>query len=278
MSTLADLTDERMAHARDQLHWAVQVLGATCDAALERRADDSQSALLPGTVLGNAALADAITTEALPSGHRLALDPAGHRLLVVAPGVGIESDFVLAGRSLEDALGWVHARLPDLDRPPSPRDYELPDHAYGTGGAYDDADAEAIAAMCHAIRHAFELLGSIVTVHGAATALRLWPHHFDLGSILLLSPEGNPASDPCVGIGYSFGDATLTRPYFYANPYGIERRDPLPALPAGEWTTAWYGAVLECRTLDTEAAEEAVREMTARVLTFVRAAVGGTQP
>ena len=39
-----------------------------------------------------------------------------------------------------------------------------------------------------------------------------------------------------MGFGWSPGDTTYDQPYFYINPYGIDRPDSLPSLPSGSWS------------------------------------------
>ena len=69
--------------------------------------------------------------------------------------------------------------------------------------------------------------------------LRVWPHHFDLGFWSPTEAEGKS-----VGGGFTLGDQYYGLPYFYINPYGIDKPESLPQLAHGEWTDHWFGAVL----------------------------------
>jgi hypothetical protein len=76
-----------------------------------------------------------------------------------------------------------------------------------------------------------------------AAPVRVWPHHFDVGSVLPLG-SGRGEDAPSLGIGLSPGDDGVAEPYFYITTWPA--RDALPELPAGgHWhREGWTGAVL----------------------------------
>ncbi len=75
--------------------------------------------------------------------------------------------------------------------------------------------------------------------------MRVWPHHFDVGSVLPLgAQQGEDA--PSIGIGLSPGDEGIAEPYFYSTLWPAPDTESLPPLPAGgRWNRdGWTGAVL----------------------------------
>jgi hypothetical protein len=71
----------------------------------------------------------------------------------------------------------------------------------------------------------------------------VWPHHFDLASLVTLSGSGEHATT--IGLGFSPGDAGIDEPYFYVTPWPAPEAATLPALTIGRWNTeGWTGAVL----------------------------------
>jgi hypothetical protein len=183
MGTIRGVDAPRFAAARDQLHWASQILAAACDTGIEKRPDDSQSSLALDDRTG------LWTTEAFPSGRLIGLDMGAARVCVVCED-GPSASLELHGRTLESALDWVVNATPDLDGARiSVRDYDLPEHPFGAGAAFDASDAEALEAVSEAMGDAFRQLDDYhYPDPEAETPLLLWPHHFDLGKILLLRP------------------------------------------------------------------------------------------
>jgi len=257
---------DRFQSARDQLHWATQALAAACDAGIHRRPDDSQSSL--------AFHDDSVAwrTDPFPSGRRLAIDFAAARIDAIDAHGAATSALALPGKTLRDAMDWAAASVPDLDGETiEPRDYDMPTHPFGDGAAFDGADAEVRAVISAYLAASAGILEQAIADHGPATDLLLWPHHFDIGAILLLKEGADPSKDPCVGIGSTAGDGSIDEPYKYANPYGVDRPADLPAPRAGSWTDSWFGAVLRVSECEGATIGDSTRAMIADVTAFVRA-------
>ena len=195
---------------RIQLHWASQLLSAAADAKLDKAEDDSHSNLdwdsASSSMVGRAGCSIDVNQFKLMHGA---------------------AEYPLQGQSLEAARHWLSESLSsDL----SFRDYDMPDHPVSSGAAFS-VETEQLNSISEWLAFAKKSLEP----YGA---LRIWPHHFDLGF-------WNPGDDgKSVGGGFSLGDSNVVQPYFYLNPYGIERPDALPNLAAGHWTGHWFGAVL----------------------------------
>ena len=78
--------------------------------------------------------------------------------------------------------------------------------------------------------------------------MRCWPHHFDIATLIEVSPKQT------VGVGMEPGDVYYNEPYFYVN------MSPSPAVDApraalsggGAWHThEWIGAVLPATRIGT---------------------------
>jgi hypothetical protein len=70
---------------------------------------------------------------------------------------------------------------------------------------------------------------------GAASAVRCWPHHFDIATLWTLG-DGDAETAPSVGIGMSPGDSHYPLPYFYVSPWPRPAPEQLPPLPVpGHW-------------------------------------------
>jgi hypothetical protein len=95
----------------------------------------------------------------------------------------------------------------------------------------------------HPIANADALLRAVAATEPGAGAVRCWPHHFDIATLLDEGTVGGVRHT--MGIGLSPGDAYYPEPYFYVGPHPYPRIDALPALGAGHWRRAgWVGAAL----------------------------------
>ncbi len=224
---------------RLQVHWATQTLSAVADARLPKAADDSHSnlgyeAALPGLV-------GRLSPDGQQFGLRLS-DPA----LVKRDVRGEVIDAMpLDRRTLEGAFAWINAQAGEGPEARA-RDYDMPAHPVMTGTPFQFADQTSLGAIDAWCDLAQTTLTPCADAHPNTGEVRLWPHHLDFGTLVLLNEGDDPSRAPCVGIGMSLGDGTYDQPYFYVNPYGLDPApDSLPDLPhGGFWTEHWTGGVL----------------------------------
>lgn len=209
---MLEINPETFADTRTQLHWASQLLSAAADAKLDKASDDSHSNLgwnaATSSLEGRAGVNLNVKTLALQIG---------------------DQSLSLSGTSLQESATWLGQQLGvELKF----RDYEMPEHAVGKDGqpfAPSTTDLDSISEW-------FSFGADALAGNGE---LRVWPHHFDLGFWTQTEVEGKS-----VGGGFTLGDHYYGDPYFYINPYGIDKPDSLPDLAHGTWTEHWFGAVL----------------------------------
>jgi len=245
-----------LADARVELHWAAQIVAAVGRALIAAAPDDSQTSLewleAERSFLGGAT----------PRGLRLGLRPADLTLVVHdsqdrngAP----RRELPLAGRTLDEARGWAAEAFGALATVVPP--YVMPPHPVARGGTFTGDDREALAELERWYASANRLLCEVrrTPSHAPVQAapVRCWPHHFDIATLLELSP-GASGETRTIGVGLSPGDASYAEPYFYVTPWPYpQRRDgsDLPRLPAGAlWhQTGWFGAVLTATAIFAEA-------------------------
>lgn len=130
---------------------------------------------------------------------------------------------------------------------------------------YNPTDAEKYFAALVNIDQIFKKHRA--TLSGEVGPVQLWPHGFDLsfewfGSrVVEYEEDGELTSYPSqLNLGFSPGEASHPKPYFYSNPWPFEREFLLDqALPKGaRWFTgSWQGSLLPYEELvgDDQAAE-----------------------
>jgi hypothetical protein len=76
------------------------------------------------------------------------------------------------------------------------------------------------------------------------TIVHIWPHHFDMATLLYLPGHGESMT---IGIGLSPGDMNYAEPYWYVPPYPYPQVARFPELDGhGMWHTQdWVRAILE---------------------------------
>lgn len=239
MQNPTTLTDSRI-----QLHYAIQFMAATGMALLEPQPDGSQmtldwSADLKGFV-----------GQRISGVHPcyLTLEPVSLTSLILDVQQQEIASLPLIGKTMDAALDWHNAELTklgiDTDKvaflsyPDDFPDQPLAHSAQFESG--DEAGRKTLAAYFAVTR---PLLQSIVTNQAGASPIHIWPHHFDLATLITLAREGEAAQT--IGVGFSPGDGSYDQPYWYVTPWPYPDKAALPSLAAGMWhTEGWIGAIL----------------------------------
>jgi hypothetical protein len=237
-----------LAGARNLAHHAAQWPTAAARANLAAEADDGHTSLAWDDGLG------ALLSRPIPgrAGElRIGVRVAGLQLIAIRDGTAA-AQFALDGETEAVAGDWVDAQLRASGLAPASGvvlPYAVADHPVTRGERYDvQREARGLAelgrwfgaghAMLAAVRSA------LVDVRPGAGPVRVWPHHFDVATLVRLE-EGDPEHARSIGIGLSPGDAFYAQPYAYVSPYPPLSAADLPRLPRpGHWHThGFVGAV-----------------------------------
>jgi len=286
----------RLIEARLQLHHAAQPAAAVGKLLLPHQEDFGEQSFR-WSAAGRCLVQGAVTLGSAATPFRAALRPAPPALLLLDAGGGVLYELPLAGRTLGETYDWLAARLAgllgtrllgELERPAG-----LPAHPLADGARFDATDADAFAELARLFANADRALAAWAATWPGASAVRCWPHHFDIATLAphapaspapeALGPESpapapgsraNPAAAEearTVSAGMVPGDSGRAEPYFYVTPWPHPEAAEWPPLPGGaSWNMdGWLGAALEApRFMDPgEAAGQA-----AAVETFLRSA------
>lgn len=234
--------NEDLTLARILCHRACQWPSRAARANLPSRADDSHASLrwwcsrdgslegLFSLPLNDGRAQDAETGDHSPLCVGFRFDRAS---LVLLAGETLFAELNLASASEAQAGLWLDGRLQAAGLQPASEaamPYELAPGSAGYG-AFPGL-AEALGQLGAAYGRTADALNQLVGTFGhqavAAPVVRCWPHHFDLAVLFVLEP-GDPETARAIGVGFSPGDETLTRPYFYCTPWPVP--EPLPTAP-----------------------------------------------
>ena len=231
--------------ARLELHWGTQLVSAAGTSLLAPEPDFSHTNaawdkgldLLAGRSVGAKALRAGLVFEALE--------------LVLLDSQRERASLRLAGHTLDDGRRWLAHQLEVASDAIAFPTHDLPSHAVGEGGLFSEAHAEERRELAAWFANAARLLEALVADEATASAVRCWPHHFDLASLIALD-RGVAAEDArSIGVGFSPGDSSYGEPYFYVTPWPYPETDRLPSLEEGaRWhIEGWTGAVLTADAL-----------------------------
>ena len=264
---LGAVAPTQLAATRETLHHAAQLLALASVSFIPAEADDSHTSM---TWLA----ADGVLATqpiAAPAPLRIALRVRDLTLLTIDAASGSEqATLELVGATRADALAWIAARMRDAGLEPSQLrltlHFTIGPHATDTGAPFE-ADYRHLEELAHWYGDASSFLEGYRTGVAGAGAVRCWPHHFDMATLVRLPDAGRLAT---IGIGLSPGDEESGEPYFYVGPYPSPTITP-PPLFIGAWhTTSWWGAALGAGAIVAVAEPEAQRALVSR---FVHEAV-----
>lgn len=249
--TLGAVDPRLLTDARLQMHWAAQTVSAIGKMLGEPHIDSRQQSfqwLEDVRCLAQAPVAG--RTRFRPA---LRFDPP--TLAFLDESGQSPHEFSLHGRTLEEAYLWVRETAEELYGAALPGGLErgdaLPDHPVAAGAPFEARARAPFAELERYFGGANRVLVGIAARQPEASAVRCWPHHFDIATLLPLDPPGRPGTARSIGLGLSPGDASFAEPYFYVTPWPFPEKPVLPNLPVGGlWhREGWFGAVLLAESL-----------------------------
>lgn len=242
------LDPNTLGPTRQTAHWASQLVAAVGTTLLPAQDDFSHTNLGWESSLG------ALTGRTVDEHRtRAGLVLAGATLVIVRGEDDIVARVPLPGRTLASGLGWLRESLdrtldrevPELQRP----EHEMPADPVADGGSFPISNIAALREIGRWISDFHDVLTTLAAGQTGASEVRLWPHHFDLATRVVLDAEADPEDAKSVNLGLSLGDDARPQPYGYIGPW--PKPEPgtveLPTLDHGEWDhwpDGFFGATL----------------------------------
>jgi hypothetical protein len=211
-----------------ELHHGLQAAAGVGRTLLPPKADDSHTSFSWSEKHG------ALVQDCVDGKFRAGLRMRDLALLLIDANNQVIAEYCLRGKMLDDGFRFYEERVGQMiARPAEP----LPEHPVAMG-AYFSAMDEMLCSIATMYGDAAAILEHLRAKHPTASPVRLWPHHFDIATLIAL-PENRS-----IGVGFLGGDENISEPYWYvyASP---STEKTLPPLPVGRWYNgAWKGAVL----------------------------------
>lgn len=249
--TLGAVDPRRLMDARLQMHWAAQAAAAVGKLLGAPRPDSSQQSFQ--WLAGPRCLAQAPIAGRTTFRSALRFDPPA--LAFLDESELSLREFSLPGRTLDEAYSWVRETTADLYGAPLPAELErgvdLPSHPVAAGACFQVGPPAPYAELERYFGGASRILETLTKGFPGASAVRCWPHHFDIATRIQLDPGGDPETSRSLGVGLSPGDDTYAEPYFYVTAWPYPEDPELPVLRfGGTWhRDGWLGAILLAEAL-----------------------------
>lgn len=243
----------------DQLHRSAQFIAMTGKNYLEQQDDDSNTNM--GWISENNSFA----------GHwiigdqtfRLELEILDFRLIISGLNFNRIFSIEIDGKSREEIFIWLKSALKSLGMDTQKLKYidhyQISEHETDSGATFEKPSHEDLNLISTYYSNADYLLRKVNQSLDPKATVRVWPHHFDIGTYISLGMNNEKA----LGYGMAIPDAIFDEFYFYQ--YGWSKfRDidysSLMEFPdSGMWVNQeWKGGALPISYLfDKENQEEA---------------------
>ncbi|MEM8771469.1 MAG: hypothetical protein AAGD92_07460 [Pseudomonadota bacterium] len=231
---LGAVAPKKLARIHEQPYQLAQWLGRFARGYLTPADDDSHTSFVWHSE--NGAMA---TNEASFGGKKVAFAfyPRDLILSVIIDGV-IGDEIAMHGRRDRDAGVWMAGVLEAHGADPvklhDAAPYALLKTPYAQDAPYDaKTDVAGLSELARYLDNASLVLNEIVAAYGhvrpGPAPVRLWPHHFDIATIITLE-DGAFETARAVGAGLAIPDKLHKEFYFYTYPWPRNERKNLPPL------------------------------------------------
>jgi hypothetical protein len=254
---------------RIQLHSAAQLVAAVGKALANPQPDDSHTSL------------EWDSERNAFAGVKIKQPPVQALLEVLTMTLSIvegESktarNIELRGHTLGEGFEWLRATLKELGAEARLNEAgdrsQLPDGVFGETERFDGTALAELSEWVRHYRNAHLMLQEVSTARPGFSAIRVWPHHFDIASLCVLKPEGS--EQKTIGVGLSPGDGSYDEPYWYVTPWPYPDAKNLELLDgAGSWhTQGWVGAVLPVSQMLSNGAKDQAGQVRAFLQSAIR--------
>ncbi len=253
--------DEHTQHATNQQHLLAQLIGLVGKSYLPEEADFGHAALFYHQNLG------ALTTKQIQGNKTfsIAFSLKDLRLLILDASSNPLDELLMDGKKAVDAFDWIKSKLNEFGFNPEKlqNTFNETDPAKFKGIENTiSIDSSALKQNARYRSNANLILQQYTSRFKHASAVRIWPHHFDSATYIPLQFNEKNEETHSIGLGFSIPDATVNEPYFYINIWSAEGsitiNSPEKLKGHGEWVQeGWQGAILRLSLiLEKETAEK----------------------
>ncbi len=251
---IGNINPQSLTETRLQLHYALQFMAAVGNFLTEPQPDYSHASLTWNSEL-KVFVSGLVNTE---QPFQVALEPVSLTSLVLDAEGNKLAEFSLPQKTLDEGINWLKQTIAPLGADIAklifvsyPEDF--PDSPLTRGAIFKDGDEAQRKELTTYFANTNSILQAVAANTEGASPVRIWPHHFDIATLISLSDiqKDEPAS---IGVGMSPGDGSYDEPYWYVTPWPYPDAVNLTELSGGgTWhTEGWVGAILTASQLSKD--------------------------
>ena len=251
---LGNINPLSLTENRLQLHYAIQFMAAVGNFLTEPQSDSSHASLNWNSTLEMFVSGLVATTQPF----QVALEPISLISLVLDVGGNKLAEFSLTQKTMNEGMNWLKQTISPLGVDVAQLAFvsypdDFPDHPLAHGATFKQLGEAQRQELIAYFANSNLVLQSVTARTKNASPVRIWPHHFDIATLISLpdTPQDEAVS---IGVGMSPGDSSYDEPYWYITPWPYPELANLPQLSSnGTWhTDGWVGAILTASQLSQE--------------------------
>lgn len=264
--------DSGLGEVLNQHYFGAQLIAMAGRHLIGQRNDDSNTSMVydpKGPYLMG---------EPIEKGYRVVLGLNKLSLALIQHDLNPTLSVPLVGLTLKEGFNKLSQMLNEVGVKTSnlknELHYELPNHGLLSGTTFQVTDPVNIQEVVAHRHNAEVLLIDVVADYRNAEPVRIWPHHFDTGTLIPLDQDLHGDFIRSAGLGWAIPDGMVDEPYYYLS---IWSKDPLdlptkmPPLKRGTWMMpGWNGAVLR---LSEILLHDSAEDQYASVLSFFKSGI-----
>ncbi|MCD6596046.1 MAG: hypothetical protein J7L04_00055, partial [Bacteroidales bacterium] len=205
--------NQGLNEALQQQYHATQFIGMAGRHLIPQQPDDSNTNMqyLPEQEL--------LAGNELSNGLGLALHLTDLKLCFLDQTGKCKNEISLVGKSklqIFEELKKTMASLGiDVSKFKNELHYEIPAHQLDFGSSFSLKDKGLFQENTNYRHNAELIMNNLVTLYPNASSVRVWPHHYDTGSLLPIAYNEKGELSKSIGLGWAIPDGMVDEPYYY---------------------------------------------------------------
>lgn len=238
--SLHPIAPEALSYATAMVHRAAQFIAMTGKHFLPHEADDSHTNL---SWIGHGGY---LAGHPIPTHRpiRAAIQPLTLTLALLDE-VNQPIEVLLGvGKTKEELIGqWkemLAAQGLEADRFALDLHYDIPAFETDEGAPFQIVDKQAFQAFTHLRQAGYLVTAWIATLYAESSPVATWPHHFDVGGLMVLSQSEQGEPTRTIGYGMAINDELVPEHYLYVTHWQAAGRIEYGALPHLPMKGYWH--------------------------------------
>ncbi len=237
---------EELSNAIQQQHHAAQLIAIAGKYLILQQPDDSNTNMqyLPDLEM--------LAGNKLSGSYRLTLHLSDLKLALINEENTIIADIGLSGKTKPEAYeamkNLLSERKVDVSSLKNQLHYEIPKYALENGAVFSVNNKIFFQEAVNYRHNAELIMKNFESAYTGTFPVRIWPHHFDTGTMIVLAKDEKGNMTKTIGLGWAIPDSMMDEPYYYLSFWSANPEDNLSGvlpLSSGVWMTPeWNGAVL----------------------------------